>query len=234
VSEKDYPRPSVTVDPAVLTVVDGTLRVALWCRRYEPFAGQWALPGVFVDVGESLEAAVRRALTTKLGVAEVSYLEQLFTWDHPDRDPRGWVMVVAYFVLLPAAALTASTAPGVRLGEIVVPWEDEEGGAVEVWAESERLPLAFDHEAILGSVVKRLRGKLRYTPVALAFLPETFTLRQLQSVYEAILGRPVNKDSFRRHVGKTMGLVEPTGRRQTDVDHRPAELYRRAVRGSLL
>lgn len=230
---KDYARPSVAVDPAVMSVQDGKLRVVLWRRKFEPFLGKWAFPGVFVNPGESFEIAVRRGLTTKAGIQNDHYLEQLFTWEHPDRDPRGWVMVVAYFAILPAV-MTIADSDDVRVADVVVPWENEEGGPVEVHDRSRRLRLAFDHESILGAVVKRLRGKLRYKPIALEFLPERFTLRELQSVYEAIVGHEINKDSFRRHVVKSMGFVEPTGEYQEDVDHRPAELYRRSPDRSAL
>ncbi len=109
---------------------------------------------------------------------------------------------------------------------MVVPWEGETGGAVElVGDDGAGMPLAFDHADILGMAVKRLRGKLDYTPIGFQLLPPAFTLLDLQRVHETVLGRPVNKDSFRRRM-LASGQLEATGRSQTDVDHRPAELYR--------
>lgn len=224
-----YPRPALAVDPVVLEVSGSQLRVALTRREVEPQLGSWALPGVFVNAGEVLEHAVERALLTKCGVAESLFTEQLFTWDAPGRDPRGWVVVVAYVVIAVSGTLNESRpSPGaLRLFDVEVPWPDETGGSAFVRRDGEGVDLAFDHSEILGAAVKRLRGRLRYTSIALNFLPETFTLRAAQDVYEAISGETINKDSFRRHIVQTMQFVEPTGRFQDGVAHRPAELYRR-------
>ena len=111
-----------------------------------------------------------------------------------------------------------------------MPWEGEAGGPVEARDEAgRRLPLAFDHAELLGMAVKRLRGKLDYAPIAFPFLPAEFTLRALQDVHEAVRGAPLNKDSFRRRI-LAGGLIEPTGERERDKAHRPAELYRTVQR----
>src|SRR5437868_7597459 len=102
---KDYPRPSLAVDPAIMTVQDGRLWTVLWRRQYTPDEESWALPGVFVNEGEELEAAVTRALRKKVNVRNVSHVEQLFTWNKVARDPRGWVVTVAYFALAPHGQL---------------------------------------------------------------------------------------------------------------------------------
>jgi len=117
----------------------------------------------------------------------------------------------------------------VCLAHVGVPRLGEHGGAAEIrGADGEPLDVAFDHAETVGKVIERLRGTLSYSAIGLELLPERFTLRQLQDIYEAILGRTFNKDSFRRHITKTKGLVERTGEYQDAVDHRPAELYRRA------
>ena len=114
----------------------------------------------------------------------------------------------------------------IQLVELRVPWDGEKGGPVNAFDDKgSRLPIAFDHSDILGMVVKRLRGKLAYAPIGFELLPARFTLRQLQTIHETILGEKKNKDSFRRKVTSS-GLVRPTGQFEKSVGHRPAELYR--------
>ncbi|MEQ1503266.1 MAG: NUDIX domain-containing protein [Myxococcota bacterium] len=210
-----YPRPSLTVDVVLMTADRGRLRVALIERSEPPFRGAWSLPGVFVALSESLEAAARRALAkTALDPDRFSgWLEQLYTFGAVERDPRGRVVSVAYFALVPPERLAAAGegSGAVRLAPVV-------DGAVEV-------ALAFDHAAVVQVAVERLRGKLGYTDVGFALLPPAFTLRALQELHETILGRPLNKDSFRRRMLAT-GLLVPTGDREEPVGHRPAALYR--------
>jgi len=215
-----FDRPSVAVDVALFTVADGVLRALVIERAEPPQRGSWALPGAFVGLDESLEDAARRALETKAGVGEV-FLEQLYTFGAPTRDPRTRVISVTYYALVDPERLADAELRRVR-----VPWDGESGGAVEVMSASgEPVPLAFDHAEILGQAVKRLRGKLDYSPIGFQLLPERFTLRRLQDVHETILGKAVNKDSFRRRM-LASGQLEPTGEREGDVEHRPAELYR--------
>lgn len=216
-----FEHPSVAVDVALFTVADGVLRVLVVERAEAPQAGLLALPGVFVHVDESLEDAARRALATKAGITADVFLEQLYTFGQPARDPRTRVISVTYFALV-----APETLAGANLLRVRVPWEGETGGAVEVMsAEGRPLPLAFDHAEILGMAVKRLRGKLDYSPIGFQLLPERFTLRRLQDVHETILGRALNKDSFRRRM-LALGQLEATGEREDEAAHRPAELYR--------
>ena len=216
-----FERPSLAVDVALFTVADGVLRVLVVERSEQPQAGLMALPGVFARIDESLEDAARRALATKAGITAEVYLEQLYTFGAPERDPRTRVISVTYYALV-----APETLAGADLRRVRVPWEGEAGGAVEVMsAEGRALPLAFDHAEIIGMAVKRLRGKLDYSPIGFQLLPERFTLRRLQDVHETILGRPLNKDSFRRRM-LALGQLEATGTREDDVEHRPAELYR--------
>jgi 8-oxo-dGTP diphosphatase len=120
----------------------------------------------------------------------------------------------------------------VCVAELDVPWAEETGGPVDALLDGKVIKLAFDHAEQLGMAVKRLRGKLAYAPIGFQLLPEQFTLRDLQGIHEAVLGRSVNKDSFRRKM-LASGQLEATGDHQSDVDHRPAELYRFAKRSAV-
>ena len=219
-----FERPSVAVDVVLLAPAEGNLHTLLVQRSEHPFKGQWALPGGFIHLNEGLDAAAARVLREKAGLKGI-FLEQLYTFGEPKRDPRTRILSVAYMALVDRDRLVASKAED-AVRRLVVPWEDEIGGPVEALdAQGRPLPLAFDHAEILGLAVKRLRGKLDYSPVAFQLLPESFTLFDLQKVHETVLDRKLNKDSFRRRMLAT-GLLEPTGEQQDDVGHRPAALYR--------
>jgi 8-oxo-dGTP diphosphatase len=223
----EFDRPSVAVDVALLSVSDGHLLTLLLERTEHPSKGLFALPGGFVGIREPLEVAAARLLTDKAGLRDV-FVEQLYTFGDPSRDPRTRVITVAYYALVDARRFAdcRTAHEEARVGRIVVPWEGETGGPVSVVDETgAELPLAFDHADILGMAVKRLRGKLDYTPIGFQLLPATFTLFDLQSVHEVALGQAVNKDSFRRRM-LASGELEATGARESNVDHRPAELYR--------
>jgi 8-oxo-dGTP diphosphatase len=176
---------------------------------------------------ESLEWAAARVLSAKTGLEGV-FLEQLYTFGAPGRDPRTRVLSVAYYALVDRERFAGVKleAKDATLARIQVPWQGEEGGPVSVLSPTGKaLELAFDHSDILALSVKRLRGKLDYSPVAFQLLPECFTLFQLQKIHETVLGRKLNKDSFRKRLLAT-GLLAPTGEAQQEVDHRPAALYR--------
>jgi len=223
-----YERPSVAVDVVVLTVGQGQLRCLLVRRAEPPQQGGWALPGGFAGFGEGLDQAAARVLEIKSGLRG-AYLEQLYTFGDPGRDPRTRVITVAYIALVDAGRL--ADVPGehhhddVVVASLDVAWPGERGGPVTARADGDVLPLAFDHADILGAAVKRLRGKLGYAPVGYELLPRSFTLRQLQDIHRAILGRALNKDSFRRRM-LAGGHLRATGQREADVAYRPAELYR--------
>lgn len=220
-----FPHPSLTVDVALLAVDQQGLRAVLLRRTEHPYLDRWSLPGGFVQMDESLDAAADRVLRTKVNVSGI-FLEQLYTFGTPDRDPRTRVISVAYYALVDAAKLPVATDRQLRLGILRVPWKGEQGGSVQAFDEDDSaMPLAFDHAEILGLVVQRLRGKLNYAPIGFELLPRRFTLRQLQLIHETILGRRLNKDSFRRRMLAT-GLLAATGKMEQDVGHRPAELYR--------
>lgn len=222
-----FEHPSVAVDVALLTVRGDRLATLLVRRAEHPHRGRFALPGGFVGMSESLDAAARRVLAAKAGLAKL-FVEQLYTFGDPSRDPRTRVISVTYIALVDPErfAETPALREGVTVAELAVPWEGETGGPVSaIGADGKPLALAFDHDDILGMAVKRVRGKLGYTPIGFQLLPETFTLLDLQTVHEAVLGRSLNKDSFRRKM-LASGQLEATGERQADVGHRPAELYR--------
>ena len=199
----------VTVDVVIFALRDGELQVLLIQRAVEPFNGRWALPGGFVRDGESLEEAARRELDEETGVRDV-YLEQLFTFGEPNRDPRGRIVTVAYYALL-----TTDTVPLVA---------GTDAGAAQ-WMPARRHPsLAFDHERILTYAVERLVNKLEYSTVGFKLLPKKFTLGQLQRVYEAVLGRSLDKRNFRRKMA-LLDVLKPLEEWIQDGRSRPAQLF---------
>src|SRR5215472_17708588 len=205
-----YERPSVTVDVVMMSLRQGDLHVLLIKRRSWPFEGMWAIPGGFVNMDESLETAAKRELGEETGVEDV-YLEQLYTFGDPGRDPRTRVITVVYFALLDSERLQVRAADD----------------AVDVgWFSVYDLPqLAFDHAQILEYALSRMRGKLDYTTIAFNLLPEQFTLRELQQVYEIVLHKRLDKRNFRKKVLAT-GILEDTGAKKMEGTHRPARLYR--------
>jgi len=209
-TEKEYPCPAVTVDVVLFTFVEDELRVLLIRRNLEPFAGHWALPGGFVQENERLEDAAARELREETGLQGI-YLEQLYTFGDPGRDPRGWTISVAYFAIV-GADMTGQVHAG-----------DDAGDAA--WFDVYHLPpLAFDHERIVRYALQRLRYKLEYTALGFLLLPAEFTLSQLQKVYEVVLQEKLDKRNFRKKI-LGMNILEETGRLRHG-DHRPARLYR--------
>ncbi len=205
---EDFPKPSVTVDMVIITLRGEELQVLLIKRDLAPHRGRWAIPGGFVHIDESLEAAARRELREETGVGDV-YLEQLYTFGEPGRDPRGRVISVAYIALVPAplAVTAGSDAREAR------------------WWPLTNLPaLAFDHDKILQYALTRLRYKIEYSAVGFRLLPEQFTLTELQQAYEIILGEPLDKRNFRRRIIEAE-VIEPTDDLRTG-EGRPARLYR--------
>ncbi len=208
----EYPRPAVTVDIILFTFAENDLKVLLIERKHDPFAATWALPGGFVEIDEDLEDAALRELAEETNVTEV-YLEQLYTFGEPGRDPRTRVITVAYFALLSndqvarLQILGASDATHAR-------W----------WSMYSLPPLAFDHDRILQYALQRLRWKLEWTALGFLLLPKEFTLSELQKVYETVLNEPLDKRNFRRKILAT-DVLEETGNIR-EGDHRPAKLYR--------
>lgn len=204
----------LTVDVVIFALREWELQVLLIQRGIPPFEGRWALPGGFVLEDESVEAAARRELEEETGVRTV-YLEQLYTFGEPGRDPRGRVVTVAYYALLTteAAPLVAGT----------------DAGAARWMPAREHPPLAFDHDRILDYALERLTNKLEYTTVGFQLLPGKFTLSQLQRVYEAVLGRPLDKRNFRRKLA-LLDILTPLQEWVREGASRPAQLYRFSAR----
>lgn len=205
-----YERPSVTVDVVIFTLREHDLQVLLIRRKHPPFGGYWAIPGGFVRMEESLESAALRELEEESGVRDV-YLEQLYTFGKPDRDPRSRVITVAYFALVPATAL-----PPLRAGD--------DAADAQWWSMYDLPPMAFDHGEILDYALTRLRYKLEYSAVGFELLPEKFMLSELQCAYEVILGEELDRGNFRKKLRKA-DVVEPTRESRT-TRGRPARLYR--------
>jgi 8-oxo-dGTP diphosphatase len=205
-----YERPSVTVDVIIFTLRSQDLQVLLVRRKHPPFADYWAVPGGFVGMQESLEEAALRELEEETGVRDV-YLEQLYTFGLPDRDPRTRVITVAYFALVP-------------INSLPTPQAGSDAGDARWWSMYDLPSLAFDHDEILDYALIRLRYKLEYSAVGFELLPEKFTLSELQSAYEIILGEKLDRGNFRKKLRKA-AIVEPT-REYRNTGGRPARLYR--------
>jgi len=202
----------VTVDIVIFTLREGSLQVLLVKRGVPPFEGQYAIPGGFIREDESLEEAALRELHEETGVRNV-FLEQLYTFGDPKRDPRGRVITVAYYALITSDKL--SLVAGADAAE--AQWFPASGVP----------PLAFDHKSILDYALERLRNKLEYTTVGFQLLPEKFTLGELQAVYETILGRPLDKRNFRRKLA-LLGILKPLQEWQR-TGRKPAQLFRFAA-----
>jgi 8-oxo-dGTP diphosphatase len=200
----------LTVDAIVFGYHQKQMNVLLIRRQYAPFENKWALPGGFVLPGESLETAVERELKEETGVA-INYLEQLYTFGNPDRDPRQRIVTVAYFGLVNPEQF-----------EIVASTD-----ASEVqWFPVDQLPaLAFDHQKILHYALQRLRNKLTYEPVGLNLLDTDFPFSDLENLYETILGRKIERRNFRRKF-MGFGILKEVKLRRTAQKGRPGILFR--------
>jgi 8-oxo-dGTP diphosphatase len=205
-----YDKPSVTVDVIIFTIQDTQLHILLIRRKVWPFENDWALPGGFVKMKESLEEAAKRELLEEAGIENV-YLEQLYTFGEPARDPRTRVITVAYFALIPSPNLTLTATTDASEAK---------------WFSINDLPnLAFDHGEIIKYSLERLKSKINYTTIAASLLPDSFTLTQLQKVYEVILGENLDKRNFRKKI-LSLDLIEETKEINKGNPHRPAKLYR--------
>jgi 8-oxo-dGTP diphosphatase len=204
-----YEQPGITVDLVILTVSEGQLKVLLIKRAEQPFANFWSIPGGFLQKAESLEAAASRVMAEKTGVQEV-YLEQLYTFGNPERDPRARIITITYFALIPWKTLSQ---PGSKKVSDLA------------WTSVKALPeLAFDHQEIVKFALQRLRAKVEYSSIVYGLLPESFRLSDLQRMYEIIMDEKVDKRNFRKRMLST-GLLQETGQKDMSGAHRPAMLY---------
>lgn len=198
----------VTVDIVILTIAEESLQVLLVKRGVKPFAGTYALPGGFVHQEESLEEAALRELSEETGTRDV-YLEQLYSFGKPGRDPRGRIVTVAYYALV-----SANKTPLIAGSD----------AAEAAWFPVIKLPtLAFDHREIIEYAITRLRNKVEYTTVGFELLPNKFTLSALQHLYEMILDKELDKRNFRRKID-AQGLIKPLKEWQA-TGRKPAQLY---------
>jgi 8-oxo-dGTP diphosphatase len=198
----------LAVDNCIFTVKDGKLQVLL-IKMKQKFVGSWALPGGLILNKESIDHAAKRILNEETGVGNV-YLEQLYTFGKPERDPFNHVVSVSYFALIPSVNIRLQTT--------------DKYADVD-WFEFARLPkLAYDHDEIVRYAKQRLAWKISYTNAVWSLLPDKFSLTELQKVYEAILGRTLDKRNFRRKI-LSLNLIKEVGEKSASNAHRPASLF---------
>ncbi|HZO23317.1 MAG TPA: NUDIX domain-containing protein [Steroidobacteraceae bacterium] len=212
-----HPHPAVAVDLVIFTLLNGQLQLLLIERGIEPYRGAWALPGGFMRIDEDLVAAAQRELVEETGIGE-AYLEQVGAFGQPKRDPRERVVSVAYFAILPAHKVALAAGSDAK----AVAWHPY----------SELPELAFDHASIVAAAKAKLAEKVNRTTVALEFLPPEFTLTELQQVFETIRGETLDKRNFRKWAG-TLSYIKATGRLRRGGQHRPAALFKPAVKGAM-
>jgi len=204
-----YKPPTLTVDAVLFQLVDDQLMVLLTRRAEEPFKGEWALPGGYSPEGQTTIQALASIVKRKVGLditADLRYIEQLYTFDTIARDPRGHAVSVTYM----GCGYAITTVGGSQFAE---------------WHPVDQLPtLAYDHADIIAYARERLSAKLAYTNAAMGLLDKKFTLSQLQTVYEAVLGRELDKRNFRKKF-LNLELIRETSEVWKGGAHRPAKLY---------
>lgn len=203
-----YQHAIVAVDSVIFAIKDNSLKIVLLKIVRKPLTNRWAVPGGLVLPTENLENAVERHITTKTGIKK-NYFEQLGTFGDINRDPRGRVVSVAYLSLLSNPITNLSTTKD---------YSDIQ------WFDVKKLPaLAYDHTHIIKTALQRLRSKLEYTNIAQYLLPSTFTLRELQNVYELVLGKKIDKRNFRKKI-LSLNILKKAQKKAVG-SFRPAELY---------
>ncbi len=201
----------VTTDVVIFTIEDEKLKVLLVKRAHEPFKGKWAIPGGFIRISETIDAAALRILKEKTNVQNI-YLEQLYTFGDPLRHPDSRVITCAYFALI-------------RSDDIVLSFDDNSEITEVQWHPVYNLPkLAFDHKEIIEYSLKRTRERLEFCPIAFQLLPEKFTLTELQKAYELILGKKLDKRNFRKKF-LASAILKELNEFTKSGSKRPARLY---------
>jgi 8-oxo-dGTP diphosphatase len=186
------------------------LSVLLIKRKVEPYQGKWALPGGLVHDDESLEDAVSRELAEETGIS-INYLEQLYTFGNPTRDPRNRVVSVAYYGLVKPDAFQVKAAT------------DASDAA---WFNVSQLPpLAFDHSRILETAMQRLKGKIIYEPIGFELLDKRFPFSDLEKLYQTVLNRPLDRRNFKKKILQFGFLEETNEKQQLEGAGRPGNLY---------
>ncbi len=208
--KKLYQPPGVTVDVAIFTVLNNELKILLIKRNNNPFKGHWALPGGFLFKNETAQNAALRILKSKAGVNNV-FIEQLYTFDGEERDPRGHIISISYFALVPAEKLKSGSE-----GDTQTP---------TLYPISKLPSLAFDHKKIMEYALKRLRYKFEYTNAAFSLLPKKFAISELQKIYEIVLGKKMDKRNFRKKI-LALNFIKKTNGVFSGARQRPAMLYK--------
>lgn len=206
----DYTPPILTVDSVILQIIDGALSVLLVQRAHDPFKGAWALPGGYNAAGETTHDAVERVVHTKAGIQmrDLKLVEQLYTFDTVARDPRGHAVSVTYM----------------GISKDVVPEGSKTTQNPQFYPVNDLPELAYDHGRIIEYARQRLQSKITYTNAVYALLDPVFTLSELQTAYEAVLGHPLDKRNFRKkYLG--LDLIHETSEVRREGAHRPARLY---------
>lgn len=209
-----FEKPSVTVDVLFFTIKEGKLQVLLIKRAAWPYQGYWALPGGFVGMKEGLAEAAAREIYDECGIKNL-FLEQLFTFGEPNRDPRTRVITVTYYALAPSEDIKKIQKDEVKEAK---------------YFPIDSLPkMAFDHKKIIEVGFERLKSKIRYSNIVFGLLPELFSLSEVQNIYEIINGKKVDKRNFRKWM-LSSGLLVSTGKKKSGLAHRPALLFKFAKR----
>jgi len=204
-----FEKPSVTADIVIFTIKDNDLKVLLVKRKIAPFKDTWALPGGFVRINESLEDAAKRELEEETGVKDV-YLEQLYSFGDPKRDPRGRVITIPFLALIDGEKVKLHASSDAEFAK---------------WHSAYSLPqLGFDHKKIIDDALKHLRSEIENTNIAFQIMPEKFTLSELQRAYEIILDKKLDKRNFRKKL-KELNILEQLFETKMEGAHRPAKLY---------
>ena len=202
-----YPHPSVTTDCVIFGFDGQQLQVLLVERGIEPYKGKWAFPGGFVKMDESCEEGALRELKEETGLTG-AYIEQFHAFSDPERDPRERVITIAYYAL-------------VRIQEV----KGGDDAAKAQWFGLDEVPqLAFDHDRILREALKRLRERIHFEPVGFELLPEKFTMKQLQSLYEAILDVKFDRRNFAKKM-LHFELLNQLDEKVWPTEKREANLY---------
>lgn len=209
--ENGYVPPILTVDSVIFQIVDDEFMVLLIQRSKDPFKGKWALPGGYNAVGETTLDATSRTLKDKAGVDinDLRLVEQLYTFDTVARDPRGHAVSVTYM----------------GMGRNIVPEENSKTQNPGFFSVNNLPELAYDHANIIEYAHQRVKSKITYTNAVFALLPEFFTMSELQSAYETIFGKPLDKRNFRKKF-LSLELMHATDEYRREGAHRPAQLYK--------
>ena len=199
----------LSVDAIVFGYEAGSISILLIKRKYEPFKGKWAIPGGFVLNDESLEEAVERELKEETGI-KINYLEQLYTFGKPNRDPRGRVVSIAYFGLIRPNAFKIFASTDAEQAQ---------------WFNINDLPeLSFDHKEILDAAIKRLKGKITYEPIGFELLDKQFPFSDLEKLYSTLLGRQVDRRNFRKKI-ISLNVLDELEEKVSKGSGRPANLF---------